>query len=70
MVFCEASLDLSVIEDFRLTKKQAHSIIKDAAGAVTKWRKAVKQLGLKESDIEKMSSAFEHEDFVKAKKLM
>ena len=68
----EASLDLalSVIEDFRLTKKQAHGIIKDVAGAVSKWRKAAKQVGLKESDVEKMYSAFEHEDLQKAKKFM
>jgi serine/threonine-protein kinase HipA len=67
----EASLDLalSVIEDFRLTKKRAQGIVKDVVGAVAKWRKAAKQVGLKESDIEKMSCAFEHEDFDKAKRL-
>jgi serine/threonine-protein kinase HipA len=68
----EASLDLalSVIEDFRVSKKQAYGIIKDVAGAVTKWQKVAKQIGLKENDIEKMSSAFEHEDLEKAKKFM
>ncbi|MDR1417928.1 MAG: type II toxin-antitoxin system HipA family toxin [Endomicrobium sp.] len=68
----EASLDLalSVIEDFRLSKKQAQDIIKDVAGAVTKWRKVAKQVGLNESDIEKMSSAFEHKDLDTAKRLM
>ena len=68
----EANLDLalSVIEDFRLSKKQAHSIVKDIVSAVTKWQKIAKQIGLKESDIEKMYSAFEHEDLEKAKKLM
>jgi serine/threonine-protein kinase HipA len=65
----EASLDLalSVIEDFRFTKKQALDIIKDVAGAVSKWQKVAKHVGLKESDIEKMSSTFEHKDLEKAK---
>jgi len=68
----EASLDLalSVIEDFRLAEEQAYGIIKDVVNAVTKWQKVAKQVGLKESDIEKMSSAFEHKDLEKAKKLM
>ncbi|MDR0723569.1 MAG: HipA domain-containing protein [Endomicrobium sp.] len=56
----EASLDLalSVIEDFRLTEEQAHGIVKDVVNAVTKWQKVAKQVGLKESDIEKISSCF------------
>lgn len=68
----QADLDLalSVIKDFRLSKEQAIGIVKEVVAAVTKWRSVAKSLGLKESDIEKMASAFEHKDLEKAKRMI
>ncbi|MDR0952651.1 MAG: type II toxin-antitoxin system HipA family toxin [Elusimicrobiota bacterium] len=66
----DLDLALSVIKDFRLSKEQAGGIIKEVATAVLRWRIVAKSLGLKEADIAKMSSAFEHQDLEKAKKFM
>lgn len=63
-------LALSVIKDFRITKERAGKIIKEVAEALLKWRLATKSFGLKENDIERMSSAFEHKDLEKAKKFI
>ena len=60
---------LSVIKEFRLSKEQAYAIIKEVSGAVSKWRGVAKSMGLKETDIARMSSAFEHKDLDKAKRL-
>lgn len=66
-----ASIDLalSVIDDFRINKARAHEIIKEVALAVSEWRKVANYLGLKSKELELMSSAFEHKDLEKAKKL-
>ena len=66
----DIDLALSVIKDFRLSKEQAGEIIKETVQAVMRWRTVAKFLGLKESDIERMSSAFEHKDLEKAKRFI
>jgi serine/threonine-protein kinase HipA len=58
---------LSVIAEFRLSKKQAISIIKEAAAAVAGWRKIAKKFKLNNKEIEHMSSAFEHDETKKAR---
>jgi serine/threonine-protein kinase HipA len=64
----QASLDvaLSVIPEFRISKDKAVSIIKEVSKAVSKWNQLAKSFGLNETEIERMSSAFEHEDTRKA----
>jgi len=65
----QASLEtaLSVIEEFRLSKKEAVEIIKEVANAVTNWRKTAKCFKLSDKEIDYMSSAFEHSETKKAK---
>lgn len=67
-----ASLEtaLSVIGDFRLPKNKANKILKDVANAVSKWRAVAKKFDLTKREIERMASAFEHEDskFARRKK--
>jgi len=63
-----ASLDLalSVAEDFRLSKKQAKTIISEVCAGVAQWRDVAQQLHLEKSEIDRMASAFEHDDLKKA----
>lgn len=64
-----ASLDLalSVAEHFRLSQPAAKDVIKDVYKSVENWRTIAQSLGLQKKEIERMASAFEHEDAKKAK---
>ena len=62
-------LALSVIKEFGLEKKDAKKIINEVGSAVSKWREAAKLLGLKKGEINRMSSAFEHNDLKIALKM-
>lgn len=66
-----ASLDvaLSVIDDFRLSLAQAKAIIKEVSHGVTQWRKVAQNFGLEKKEIERMHSAFEHQEAKKAEKI-
>lgn len=59
-----ASLELamSVAGYFELDEDQARSITTEVGQAVATWRKVATQLGLSQHEIERMASAFEHED--------
>ncbi len=59
-----ASLEtaLSVAKDFRLEKSEANKIIKEVAKAVSKWREVAKNFDITKKEIDRMASAFEHED--------
>jgi serine/threonine-protein kinase HipA len=63
-----ASIDLalSVIDDFRIKKTRAREIIKEVALAVGEWRTVAAQFGLSQKELDRMASAFEHEDLKKA----
>ena len=62
------SLDLleASCEYFALTLDQARGIIKEVAGATTTWRDVAKTAGARASEIDRMASAFEHEDLQRA----
>ena len=66
-----ASLEtaLSVADDFRLTKNEANKIIREVAKAVFKWRELAKNLSITKREIDRMASAFEHEDLEMAKRV-
>lgn len=66
-----ASLDiaLSVIGEFRVSLSHAKEIIREVASATKQWRKVAKKQGLNPAEIERMQSAFEHDDLKKAQKL-
>lgn len=57
---------MSVISDFRLTKPQANAIIQEVAQAVSQWRKVAADFGLSSPEMNRMRSAFEHQDLALA----
>lgn len=59
-----ASLDLamSVAGYFELDEDKAHMIASEVGQAVQGWREAAVRLGITSAEIERMASAFEHED--------
>jgi len=63
-----ASLDLalSIADHFRLSQSTTKSIIRDVHKSVEQWRKIAQSFGLQKKEIERMASAFEHEDAKKA----
>ena len=63
-----ASLDLamSVIGYFELNQGKAHGIAAEVGQTVATWRKEAAHLGLTPAEIDRMSSAFEHEDLSSA----
>ena len=62
------SLDLleSASEYFGLALADARIIIKETATATSPWRETARQLGARPSEINRMASAFEHDDLDKA----
>lgn len=65
-----ASLDLAmaVKGNFRISDNCAKIIIGEVAQATSQWRQIATDFGLRGSEIERMASAFEHEDVAKAEK--
>ena len=63
-----ASLDLAfnVARYFDLEIPQAKKIVKEVGAAVALWRKEATALKLKKAEIDRMASAFEHEDLRKS----
>jgi serine/threonine-protein kinase HipA len=64
-----ASLDLAyqVAEYFGIDAKEAHRIAGEVAAATSRWRIEAAKLGILKSEIERMSSAFEHRDLEAAR---
>ncbi len=63
-----ASLDLAIdaAHYFDLENLQAKKIVKEVGSAVVSWRKEALKLKIKKREIDRMASAFEHEDLQKA----
>jgi serine/threonine-protein kinase HipA len=59
-----ASLQLAyaVASYFELTAKDARAVAREAGKAVASWRKIAAQLGLSKAEMDRMASAFEHDD--------
>jgi serine/threonine-protein kinase HipA len=66
-----ASLDLalSVADYFDLKPQEAKKIAIEVGAAVSGWREEAKKLGVTEGEIDRMKSAFDHEDLKKAMSL-
>jgi serine/threonine-protein kinase HipA len=60
----KASLKLAyeVAPYFELEEDEARSIVREAGNAVAAWRKEAAGLGLGKNEIDRMASAFEHDD--------
>jgi serine/threonine-protein kinase HipA len=65
-----ASLDRarSVARSFGLTAAASRSVIAEVARSVRRWRSAAAAAGLSKRDIERMATAFEHEDLASAER--
>jgi len=63
-----ASLDtaMAVAKDFRISKERAVEIVKDIITVIKQWKKVGADFGLSKTEIDRMASAFEHEDLNKA----
>jgi serine/threonine-protein kinase HipA len=61
-------LVLSVAEYFGLSSSRAREVIAEVAKPVGTWRREAAGLGIARAESEKMSSAFDHEDFKKTNK--
>jgi serine/threonine-protein kinase HipA len=68
LIDSSASLDLaiSVSDFFDLDKAYAQMIAKEIGSVTTLWRNEAVKLHLKQNEIDRMASAFEHEDLHKA----
>lgn len=62
-------LALEVAEYFKLSQKRARTITGEIGGVVATWRREASSLGLEKREMERVSSAFEHEDLEKTGKL-
>ena len=62
-----ASLDLAmnVTNYFDIKSSQAKKIIKEVGSSVALWRKEAAKLKIKKAEIDRMASAFEHDDLQK-----
>jgi serine/threonine-protein kinase HipA len=63
-----ASMDLAfaAAEYFGLNKNDAKSIAAEVGAAVSQWRQEAQKAGIAKSEIDRMASAFEHNDLKKA----
>jgi serine/threonine-protein kinase HipA len=66
---CSVELLEGASEYFGLGIKAARPIIKEVAAATSTWRETAKELGARPAEINRMASAFEHDDQNKALKL-
>jgi serine/threonine-protein kinase HipA len=66
-----ASLDLalSVIDEFRISSKRAKEVIREVGQVTGRWEEEARKHGLPTREVDRMSSAFEHDDLNKATKL-
>ena len=53
---------MNVADYFGLTKEDTKHIISEVGNAVKKWRREASRLGISKAEINRMESAFEHED--------
>lgn len=56
------ALAMEVAEYFELDGEKAKAIAREVGGSVSKWRNEASSHGIKKTEIDRMASAFEHED--------
>lgn len=57
---------MSVADYFELGRDKAKAIATQVGKAVSAWRNAARQHGISKIEIDRMASAFEHDDLKKA----
>jgi serine/threonine-protein kinase HipA len=63
---CSLDLVESAAEYFGLGPAQARTVIKEVAAATATWRAVAKETGARPAEVNRMASAFEHDDLTKA----
>jgi serine/threonine-protein kinase HipA len=63
---CSLDLVENAAEYFGLRLPQARTVIQEVAAATTTWRVVAKEVGARPAEINRMSSAFEHDDLTRA----
>lgn len=66
---CDIDLAFSVAGYFGLTAKEAKAIITQVGVAVSTWRDVARRNGARAAEIDRMASAFEHDDLQRAQRL-
>ena len=66
---CDLALVLEVAPFFGLGEREARSLIRSVAAGVGAWRSVASALGASRSEIDRMSSAFDHDDAWAASRL-
>jgi serine/threonine-protein kinase HipA len=63
---CSIELALSQAELFGLSLDDAKATVSEVGSAVTEWRAVARRVGQTDSQIDRMASAFEHQDLIAA----
>ncbi|MCE0745078.1 HipA domain-containing protein [Acetobacter sicerae] len=63
---CSVDLLEAASEFFALTLPQARAVIKDVATVTATWRETAREVGARSAEIQRMASAFEHNDLRQA----
>jgi serine/threonine-protein kinase HipA len=63
---CSLDLVESAAEYFGLGPAQARTVIKQVTAATATWRAVAKETGARLAEINRLASAFEHDDLTKA----
>jgi serine/threonine-protein kinase HipA len=58
----DGTASLEVAGYFELGAREARQIAADVGKAVASWRRAAAKLGIAKAEIDRMASAFEHQD--------
>ncbi len=66
---CSIPLLLETCESYGLSRSSAAALVKKIGGVTAHWRQVAEQFGAPRHEIDRMSSAFEHEDSDRAAKL-
>ena len=66
---CDVDLALSSAEYFSLSAKDAKSIIKEIASVTVRWREVAAVAGATQREVQRVASAFEHNDLTRARVL-
>ena len=53
---------MEMADYFELSATEASRIAREVGAAVSEWRRAAARLGIAASEIDRMASAFEHDD--------
>lgn len=65
---CDIGLLESVSDDFSLSLNDGREIIREVSEATSRWREIARACGASSSEVERMESAFEHQDLANALK--